>query len=89
MNSSMVNKIVKAKQYAQEPHRVNFEHLEVSFEGDNGSHRVRFDNNVWDCSCDFFAAWKICCHTMAMERLLEPMISVKQNIPEPAVAVAV
>lgn len=86
MNSSMVNKIVKAKQYAQEPNRVVFKHLEVDFEGDNGLHKVTFDRDTWSCGCDFFSAWQICCHTMAMERLLDPMLKVKQTIPEAAVA---
>lgn len=82
MNSSMVNKIAKAKQYAERPERVTFHELKVSFEGDNGPHEVRFSDGEWHCACDFFATWQICCHTMAMERILEPMIKVKQSIPE-------
>ena len=84
MNSSMVNKIVKAKQYAENPARAAFREFEVTFQGDNDSHDVRFQNGVWHCSCDFFSTWQICHHTMAMERILDPMIKVKQTIPEPA-----
>ena len=86
MNSSMVNKIAKAKQYAERPDRAVFHDLRVSFEGDNDTHEVTFREGNWHCGCDFFASWKICCHTMAMERILEPMLKVKQSIPEPAIA---
>ena len=82
MNSSMVNKIVKAKQYAERPERATVLSLEVDFEGDNDTHRVSFKDGKWYCPCDFFATWQICCHTMAMERILEPMIKAKQTIPE-------
>ncbi len=82
MNSSMVNKIVKAKQYAERPERATFTSLEVDFDGDNGTHHVSFNGESWRCNCDFFGAWQICCHTMAMERILDPMVKVKQNLPE-------
>ncbi len=78
----MVNKIAKAKQYAEEPGRVTFRTLEVDFDGDNGLHRVSLHEDHWHCSCDFFTTWQICCHTMAMERILEPMVKTKQGIPE-------
>lgn len=86
MNSSMVNKIVKAKQYAERPERATFVSLEVDFDGDNGIHRVRLNDGAWHCECDFFATWQICCHTMAMERILDPMVKVKQSLPEMATA---
>jgi hypothetical protein len=86
LNSSMVNKIVKAKQYAERPDRASFQSLEVDFDGDNGIHRVSFHEGVWHCECDFFATWQICCHTMAMERILDPMVKVKQSLPEMATA---
>ena len=82
MNSSMVNKIVKAKQYAENPERATFRAFEVDFEGDNGVHHVSFSDGRWSCNCDFFSAWQICCHTMAMERILDPMVKVKQSLPE-------
>jgi hypothetical protein len=78
----MVNKIVKAKQYAENPERATFHSFKVSFEGDNGPHDVSFQDDVWHCTCDFFATWQICCHTMAMEHILEPMVKVKQSFPE-------
>ncbi|MDE3074341.1 MAG: hypothetical protein KGJ86_02840 [Chloroflexota bacterium] len=88
MNSSMVNKIVKAKQYAQEPSRVTFRSFDVEFAGDNGTHRVSFEKDAWACTCDFFSAWRICCHTMALERLLDQMVKAKQALPEVAAATA-
>src|SRR5205807_1699727 len=41
MNSSLISKIEKAKRYAAEPDRIQFQTLDVSFRGDNGTHRIR------------------------------------------------
>jgi hypothetical protein len=86
LNSSLVNKIAKAKHYAERPDRATFHEFKVSFEGDNDKHDVSFNEGAWHCTCDFFGAWQICCHTMAMERILEPMVKVKQSLPELASA---
>jgi len=82
----MVNKIVKAKQYAESPERVTFREFKVRFDGDNDAHDVSFEGETWQCSCDFFSTWRICSHTMAIERILGPMLNVKQSIPEPTPA---
>ena len=82
MQSSLIGKVQKAKQYAQEPERVRFESFSIAFSGENGDHAVTYDHGKWNCSCHFFAGWEICCHTMAVERLLGVMVSDKQNYPE-------
>jgi hypothetical protein len=84
LNSSMVNKIAKAKEYAARPDRVSFRGFEIDFDGDNAIHRISFSDNTWRCDCDFFGAWQICSHTMAVERILGPMLKVQQSVPEPA-----
>ena len=35
---------------------------------------VTLYDDHWHCSCDFFADHETCCHTMALERILEPML---------------
>jgi hypothetical protein len=82
VNSSVIGKIEKARRYAQERHRIRFQGLSVRFHGENGDHEVRFANDRWDCNCDFFAGYKSCAHTMALERILEGML------PEAAVTSA-
>lgn len=82
MQSSLIGKVQKAKQYSLEPERVRFNHFEIGFSGENGDHNVSYHDGVWQCTCHFFAGWKICCHTMAVERLLHVMIPVKQTYPE-------
>jgi len=74
MQSSLIGKIEKAKRYAQERHRVRFTSLAVEFQGENDTHHVSLDGDQWRCSCDFFAGWGVCCHTMALERILEEML---------------
>jgi hypothetical protein len=74
MQSSLIGKIEKAKRYAQERDRISFSSLRVSFRGENDSHETWLEDECWHCSCDFFAGWGICCHTMALERVLEDML---------------
>jgi len=71
----MIGKIEKAKMYAEERDRIQFESLRVSIRGDNDSvHYVEYDNGRWHCDCDFFQSRGVCSHTMAMERVLADMV---------------
>jgi hypothetical protein len=79
MDYGMIGKIEKAKRYAQERNRIHLNSLSVTFEGENNSHLVKFENGEWQCDCDFFLSRSRCCHTMALEMILEGLV------PEPAV----
>lgn len=81
MDSGMISKIQKAKRYAEEPQRVTFSSFSVAFAGDHSSYQVTYDQGTWTCECEFFKQRGICSHTMALERLLDPMVRVVQ--PEP------
>ena len=70
MNSSMINKIAKAKRYAEEPERIQFTRFEATFRGENDVHTTTYDNGEWNCTCRFFHDWGDCSHTMAMQRVL-------------------
>lgn len=74
MNSGLIGKVDKAKKYAQERHRMHVSALQVEFDGENDTHRVALDGDDWRCTCDFFAGWGACAHTMALERVLDGMI---------------
>jgi hypothetical protein len=74
MQSSMIGKIEKAKRYAQETDRVTFKELSVKFRGGNGDYDVNFKGGKWRCTCEFYSKWGLCCHTMAMEKILEKML---------------
>jgi len=64
----------------QKSHRFRFTKFELTFDGDNNPHAVKFDNGVFHCDCEFFISHQRCVHTMALEILLKDMI------PEPAEA---
>ncbi len=83
MHSSMIGKIAKAKQYAQEPERIQFTRFETTFNGENDSHTVGYDNGKWSCTCRFFGDWETCSHTMALERILGVMIPAEARQGEP------
>jgi len=76
MDSSLVNKIYKARIYADEPERIHITRLEVEMEGDDRTHRVVFAEGKWSCDCEFFAGHQVCAHSMALERVLGPMVRV-------------
>ncbi len=74
MQSSIIGKIEKARIYAQEPERITFKEFSVSFRGNNGSHTTGLKDNKWHCSCNFFNSWGLCCHTMALEKVMGQML---------------
>lgn len=73
---NVVSDVEKAKRYAEEPDRIQFTAFDVTFAGDNGDHHTNYHNHDgWSCTCDFFKSRHVCCHTMAMERLLKGMFT--------------
>lgn len=77
MDYGMIGKIEKAKRYAEERERFQFESFQATITGTNNSHQIAFNNGEWKCDCDFFMSRGVCSHTMAMERILINML------PEP------
>lgn len=74
MDSAMIGKIQKAKEYAEQPELIEFTNFEVKFKGGNNSHFVTFEQGQWTCTCSFFQSRGVCSHTMAMERILGQML---------------
>ena len=79
MDSSIIGKIDKARKYAEERERVSITRLAATFQGNHNSYEVSFDSGNWRCECHFFANRAICSHTMAMQRMLEEMLSKHQE----------
>ena len=80
MDSGMIGKIEKAKRYAAEGRdRFQFESFVVNVEGENNLHRVAFDNGKMSCDCNFFQTRGRCSHTMALEFMLESMLSATEE----------
>jgi hypothetical protein len=82
MQSSLIGKIEKAKRYAQETDRITFSDFSVKFRGEHNTYTTSLKDAKWHCSCDFFATWKICSHTMALEKILGNMLP-KEAINQP------
>ncbi len=74
MYSSLIGKIEKANRYAQEKDRITFTDMSVKFRGENDTHTTELKHGEWHCNCDFFTTWGRCCHTMALEKVLGPML---------------
>jgi hypothetical protein len=71
----MIGKVEKAMRYAHEPDRVKVSRLTASFSGDNGSHTISLDADQWHCDCHFFESAGGCSHTLAIQKMLDPMLS--------------
>lgn len=80
---NVVSDVEKAKRYSEETDRVHVNAFEVTFHGENSDHHTNFQNGHWSCDCSFFRSRGLCSHTMAMERILGPMI--KTATPSPIV----
>ena len=70
MDSGLIGKIQKSKQYASERERIKIDSLSVTFQGQNNPHQVIYKEGKWHCDCDFFQTRERCSHTMALERIL-------------------
>jgi hypothetical protein len=74
VHSSMIGKVEKAMRYAHEPDRVKLNAFQASFSGDNSSHTVTLDADTWDCVCHLFVSAGVCSHTLAIQKMLDPML---------------
>jgi hypothetical protein len=74
MDSGMISKIQKARRYAQERDRIVFDSFDVTFRGEHNMYQVAYRQGRWSCECGFFAHRGVCCHTMALERVLMGML---------------
>jgi hypothetical protein len=74
MQSSLIGKIEKAKRYAQETERITFSEFSVKFRGEHDIYITSLKDGKWNCTCSFFSSWRICSHTMALEKILGDML---------------
>lgn len=79
MHSGMIGKVEKAMRYAHEPDRVKFEQLSARFTGDNSTHTVSLNADAWHCDCHLFESAGGCVHTLAVQKILDPMLSESQR----------
>lgn len=75
MHSDLIGKIEKARRYAQEPERIALDALKARFRGGNNDHEISLVDGRWSCDCSFFHMWQTCAHVMALQRILNPMLS--------------
>jgi hypothetical protein len=70
MRSDLISRIEKANRYAGERDRVSFRQFSVDFKGTHGTHITSYIDGKWNCTCQFFAKWETCSHSMAMQKIL-------------------
>lgn len=80
MDYSMIGKIQKAKEYAEQPDRVTFHALSVQFKGNNDTYTVSLGPDGWHCTCAGFKKYAICPHIMTLERIFAPMLK-REKLP--------
>lgn len=84
MDSSIIGKIEKARQYAEEKDRINITSLSADFQGNHNTYNVKFESGEWSCECHFFNTRGTCSHTMAMQRILDEMLTTEHHPVETA-----
>lgn len=75
MHSDMIGKIEKARQYASEPERVDILALRATFHGSNSSHSLRLHEGIWSHDDTPEQQAHVSPHVMALQRILEKMLS--------------
>lgn len=70
LDSGLINKMQKAKNYADEPERIRITDLRVEFSGNHSRHDVEFRDGSWRCDCEYFRRHQRCSHVMALDRVL-------------------
>ena len=75
MDSSIIGKVDKARKYAEEKERVSITNLQATFHGNHNTYEVSFNSGSWNCQCLFFSTRGTCGHTMAMQRMLDQMLT--------------
>ena len=89
MDSSMIGKIAKAKQYAAEAaDRVAFNQFQATLKGDNDTHQISYYSGRWSCDCSHFRTHRLCSHTMTFERVLGSMLPPVESSEPPISAAA-
>jgi len=78
---NVVSDVEKAKRYADERDRIQFQTFEAIFHGENSEHHFGYANLQWHCDCDFFKSRGVCSHTMAMERILSGSLQAAPQVP--------
>lgn len=82
MHSEMIGKIEKARRYADEPERIEITQIAVKFRGTNSNHIVSLQDGQWQCDCAFFRSRNTCQHIMAVQRVLNVMLTPDARQPE-------
>ncbi|NJN17678.1 MAG: hypothetical protein HC822_16085 [Oscillochloris sp.] len=75
MHSDLIGKIEKARRYAEEPERIKLSEIKARFNGGNSEHEITLADGHWSCTCSFFHSWRTCAHVMAMQRIMNPMLT--------------
>ena len=77
----MISQIEKARRYAAEPERAKFQSFEVRFRGTHDDYTVTMNGDEFTCSCHFYDVQQMgtCCHIMAMQRILDQMLTEEQK----------
>jgi hypothetical protein len=70
MDTGLVSRIIKARQYAQERERVEFTLFTAKFKGEHNTYQVNYDDGQWRCTCEEAVRTGVCSHIMAMEKIL-------------------
>lgn len=74
---AILQKKHKAIIYATEPERFEITCIQVTMNSKHGVRKIGFDGNAWSCTCEFFANYATCSHTIAIRMILSDAARLK------------
>ncbi|TYK44589.1 SWIM zinc finger family protein [Actinomadura decatromicini] len=77
-DSAIVAKRKKAHRYTKEPGRVTLREFRVTMQSEHAQREVSFSNEIWSCTCDFYAMRKTCSHVMAVQEMLFDNLGIRR-----------
>ncbi len=66
----LIKKIIKAKNYLNEPERFKRKGSVIEMKSEHGLRKITYSNGKWNCDCNFFNQNQICSHTITIAELI-------------------
>ena len=74
MNEEFERKKVKSLKYAKELERFNIINFEIEMKSEHDTRYIKYCNNTYECTCDYYHHNGTCSHIMAIQNILNNIV---------------
>lgn len=75
VSKKILRKEEKSKKYLNELYRFNLDTIGITINSEHGIRNVKYENEKFSCTCDFYKYYGTCSHIMAVEKLVDKLIN--------------